>query len=505
MGTMRLQARLLVLLLSGAIAGCASSTATGRTKAQAPWREFVSPHFVLHTDIDRSVARATLAELERSFDVFRRIAFASTRPVAGRSEVVLLRRRGDYALVAPGIITAHATVEPHDVLERPLLLITGEFDPVARQVVQHELVHRFVRHELFDVPRWFNEGLASFLSTMTYDEEEVYLGTPPAPPPGLEKRPEVPPLAQLLREPAGFFDLQTGLAYRFGAWGFVHLLATGTQEQRRRLVRYANALGQGAHRSAAWQSGFGDLRLDELEPEYRRHTEFVMPRIVRLPFYMRSPKRPERERVLPVAEVHLLWARLLPWDRTTFARVEAELRAAAGADAAELHYWWGLFHGAQGHREEAEKELRGAVALRPSEERFTLALAQVLTAAESAGQKREPPASNAATEEALAQLGRVAESAVALDFLARQQVARGETERARELALRAVVRDAGCWQCLDTLGQIEFARGAVPEAVQLVERAAGLMPDDAVRPDLLQRLTEYRQAAATPNAAPNAP
>lgn len=506
MGTWVSRSRLLVVLwvLGGAFGGCASSTARGDANTKA-WRELVSPHFVLHTDVDRALARATLAELERSFDVFHRLVFASTRSLPGRSEVVLLRRRADYAQLAPGIVTAHATAEPHDVLERPLLLIAEGLEPGAREVVQHELVHRFVRHELHDVPYWFNEGLASFLSTVTYDDEEIFLGTPPIPPPGLETRPKAPPLAQLLNEPENFFDLQLGSAYHFGAWNFVHLLATGTQEQRRRLVQYANVLGRGGSRKAAWQAAFENLRLEELEPEYRLHAEYPIPRIVRTPFEVRASVRPERERVLPLAEVHLLWVRLLPWSKTNWARVEAELRAATGIDAAEQRYWWGRLYATQGRREEAERELRGALALRPGEERYALTLTLLLTSAPPADKTPPRPARDAATEDVLAQLGRVAESAVAFDFLARQEVTRGETERARELALRAVARDAGCWQCLDTLAQIEFLRDAVAEAAQLAERATGLMPDDAVRPDLLRRLAKYRQAAAGSGLAPGEP
>ncbi|HEX2571248.1 MAG TPA: hypothetical protein VH877_16945 [Polyangia bacterium] len=488
--------RLLVVLgaLGGVAAGCAPKNA---------WREVVTPHFVLHTDVSRAQARATLTQLERSFDVFHRLVFASRRPPPGRSEVVLLRRRADYAQVAPGIVTAHATAEPHDVLGRSLLLLAERLDSGSLEVVQHELVHRFVRHELHDVPYWFNEGLASFLSTMTYDEEEVDLGTPPVPPPGLEARPSLPPLAELLGEPAGFFDLKKGPAYHYAAWNLVHLLATGTIAQRQRLIEFTNALGRGADRRAAWQAGFWDQRVDELETEYRRHAESASPRFVRTPFRVRASVRRERERVLPAAEVHLLWVRLLPWEKANRPRVEAELRAATGLDAAERRYWWGRLYTAQGRREEAERELRGALALRPGEERYALALAELLTSAPSAGEAHPPSAP--AAEDVLAQLGRVAESAVSLDFLARQKLARGETEPARELALRAVARDAGCWQCVDTLAQIEFARGAVPEAVDLAERAVGLIPDDVMHPDLLQRLTAYRQAAVSRGTPPAKP
>src|SRR5689334_20891255 len=60
-GSMRVSGVLVVLgLLGGAFAGCAGH--------QAAWREFVSPHFVLHTDVKRAQARETLTQLERSFD-----------------------------------------------------------------------------------------------------------------------------------------------------------------------------------------------------------------------------------------------------------------------------------------------------------------------------------------------------------------------------------------------------------------------------------------------------
>jgi tetratricopeptide (TPR) repeat protein len=163
--------------------------------------------------------------------------------------------------------------------------------------------------------------------------------------------------------------------------------------------------------------------------------------------------KPERERTLDDAEVHLMMARIRPWDSResilAAGRELADARALAGDHpTAELFYWSGLYAARWRHYEEAERDLRRAIALEPSRTRHWLALAQVLSHDES-------PGAVAQLEEAVARLLPLARSAQALNFIALYYSQRGLVDAGLPYAQRAVATEHSCWECAETLAMLQ--------------------------------------------------
>jgi tetratricopeptide (TPR) repeat protein len=164
-------------------------------------------------------------------------------------------------------------------------------------------------------------------------------------------------------------------------------------------------------------------------------------------------KKPESERVMAPTEVHLMLARIRPWDsRESILAAGAELaearRLAGDHPSAELHYWSGLYALRWRHFDEAERELRLAVAVEPARARHWLGLAEALA-------HDERPDAPAELDDVVARLAPLATSAYALDFLARYYSGRGQIDAGLPYARRAVATERGCWECIETLSVLQ--------------------------------------------------
>src|SRR6185503_894333 len=109
----------------------------------------------------------------------------------------------------------------------------SEIRTASRQeILQHELTHRFVAHYMPNVPRWFNEGMADFLSTAHVDGENVVMGDPPSfhwlsPSGWMVDR---VPLVQIAPDPVALRDQTIGrldFGGYVGAWMLVHVMVLG--------------------------------------------------------------------------------------------------------------------------------------------------------------------------------------------------------------------------------------------------------------------------------------
>ena len=166
-----------------------------------------------------------------------------------------------------------------------------------------------------------------------------------------------------------------------------------------------------------------------------------------------KPKKPERERAMAADEVHLMLARIRPWDARESILAAGEpswrrrARIAGPNASAELHYWSGVYAMRWRRFDEAERELRAAMALEPRP-RAPLAGARPRRCdarrGAAAARRRE-------LEDAVARLVPLATSAHALDFLARYYSGAGSIDAGLPYARRAVAIERGCWECEETL------------------------------------------------------
>jgi hypothetical protein len=466
--------------------GCAHAPAS-RAPAQSHWIEVTSRHFTLRTDLPRRQARAALADFEGVYGTLETVAFANDAP-RDRIDVVLFSDEERFRQLAPrGASGYFMPPQPDDPDPQPTIaihgrmLIANELVATTQRRFRHELTHRFVDHRLRWTPPWLEEGIAEYYSTLEVRGGEAIVGT-------LSNTKilrvdihivssliesltedrvdlaEVPTVQQLLSADfATFHDPSHELAYYAGAWIFVHMMLNGPYGYTPHFQRFLDLLAGGATPADAWRQCFWSVPLWQLERDFKRYVSRTEMDAHAMAVAVPKPKKPERERAMAPEEVHLLMARIRPWDsRESILAAGAELaeaRRLAGAHAsAELHYWSGVYALRWRHFEDAERELRAAIALEPKRARHWLALADAL-ARDDRGELGELGAGTvplaAQLEDAVTHLVPLATSAHALDFLARYYSGRGQIDAGLPYAERAVATERGCWECEETLSTLQ--------------------------------------------------
>jgi Tfp pilus assembly protein PilF len=161
-------------------AGCASLSNRALCPAEGgdAWHEVRSAHFQVRTNLDPAEARKVTLDLER----FRRaLLLAWTRDFdpPGQLEVIAMRTRGQLAEFESsgyGAFTAFTVSGPIIVMDGGGDMYSGA--GANRSVQAHELAHYLSRFMLVRQPRWFAEGLASYLETVSLgkDGKEAVIG-----------------------------------------------------------------------------------------------------------------------------------------------------------------------------------------------------------------------------------------------------------------------------------------------------------------------------------------
>ena len=178
------------------------------------------------------------------------------------------------------------------------------------------------------------------------------------------------------------------------------------------------------------------------------------------------------ERAMSDAEVHLLWARLLPWGKGSadWARRELDEALASDPRSPEVRYRRGLFFILQAQLDDAGHELEAALAARPDEPRYLLArLAWYEVRAKATG--------DTIPVEIGYDLARTATSAAQLRGAAIQLARRDRAEEGLRLIERAVAVDPLCWRCQMTRAAMLVTAGRLGEARAAIDRTIVLLPE----------------------------
>jgi hypothetical protein len=463
-----------------AAVGCAHAPGLPSSPTQPHWIELTSRHFTLRTDLPRGQARAALADFEGVYGTLETVAFQGDAP-RDRIDVVLFSDEGDFRRLAPrgaaGYFMPRQVDDPDPqptIAIHGRMLIAGTLVETTQRRFRHELTHRFLDHRLRWTPAWLEEGLAEYYSTLKVMNGDAVVGTLPNTKilrvdihieSSLENRmiedrvevAEVPTVQQLLTADHGsFHDPSHELAYYAGSWFFVHMMLNGPYGYAPHFQRFLDLLAGGATPPEAWKDCFWAVSLSKLERDFKSYvlrTE-MDPHAITVP--VPKAKKPERERAMAADEIHLMLARIRPWDSRESILAAgnelAEARALAGDHAsAELHYWSGVYAMRWRRFDEAERELRAATELEPRRARHWLALAEVL-------ERMERPERADDLETAVARLEPLATSAQALNFLANYYSGRGQVDTGLPYAQRAVATERGCWECIETLTVLQNRR-----------------------------------------------
>jgi len=471
--------------------GCAHAPRMARGPVESHWIELTSRHFVLRTDLPRKQALAALVDFEGVYGTLETVAFPGDAP-KDRIDVILFSDENAFRALAPrgaaGYFMPRQVDDPEPVptiVIHGRVLFAGDLVESTQRRFRHELTHRFIDHRLRWTPPWLEEGLAEYYSTLKVSGGDAIVGTllstkilridihvgqtliESSVDDRIELN-EVPTVQQLLTADfATFHDPQHDLAYYVGAWTFVHMMLNGPFGYTSHFQRFLDMLAGGATPPEAWRDCFWSIPLWRIEHDFKRYMTRTEMEPHANEVAVPKPKKPERERAMGADEVHLLLARIRPWDsRENIVAAGAELaaaRAAAGEHvSAELHYWTGVYAIRWRHFEEAERELRAAIELEPKRTRNWLGLAEAL-------EKDEREDARGELDETVTHLVPMATSARALDFLARYYSGRGQLDNGLPYARRAVATERGCWECVETLSAIQDAAHPVapkPAAAQ---------------------------------------
>lgn len=320
-----------VLGLFALLCGCAHVAPECATHAGTPWLELSSQHFVVRTNLPAEEARAAAVQLERA-----RASVLAAFPNGGKTsaeplEVVVFARTAQLQDLSGDPLLNAALV--HD-WRGPMLLTASTaalIESTQLRLTLHELAHHASARALRRWPRWFEEGLAVYLETITIDLEKklAVRGAAHQLKLGEVMRWGVLPVASLWAwdvEPDSLNGLEQHRAA--SAWFWVHFLFN---EQRGVLDRFMRSLAEGEEPRSAWAAAMGQMSPEAMAQaanEYiaKGQTRSQVMELAQL-------NTAFSERVIPDAEVHAVLSRAAgatgAWPR---ARAEARAALKLGAN-----------------------------------------------------------------------------------------------------------------------------------------------------------------------------
>jgi hypothetical protein len=168
-----MRAAALALVSIWAIAGCATLPAWP-AKGGPIWREAISTHFRLRSDLDEDDARETIRRLEEIRASMLEMVWPGVPDPPIRTEVVVLRSSTELMVFVrdphepPLIAGLRAERSP-----LPASLLFAGTDLRTMSTLVHELAHDLSEWFLPIQPLWYSEGVATFLETLRYDRPNI--------------------------------------------------------------------------------------------------------------------------------------------------------------------------------------------------------------------------------------------------------------------------------------------------------------------------------------------
>ena len=417
---------IICLVIVALLSGCAH---------RVQWLDLTSQHFVVHTNLAPEAARSAAVQLEHARAIL--LGTFPPSPLLGTGsgnapplEVVVFASPAQLQeLSGDPLLDAALT---HD-WRGPLLLTSSSTSFLeARQLplTLHQLAHHFSAHALRRWPRWFEEGLASYVETITIDPDAKSAVRGAA---DQLKLDEVVRWGILPVESLWAWDVEAdpkvGLEKHraASAWFWVHFLFN---LHRKELDGFMRSLSAGEEPREAWPKAFGNLAPEALAEAARAYIAKGQVRSQKMDLELLNTSRTARS--MPDAQVHALFARVAAVTGAP-SRARAEALTAAKMDARDP---------------KVQEQL--AINLETVEARV------------------------AAARQLVARDGKAASSWVLLG----QALPASDPERGQALAFAAEL-DPKSFLALSELAAFRCAEGKCAEGVPLAERAASLAPGDA--------------------------
>jgi tetratricopeptide (TPR) repeat protein len=444
--------------------------------AGSGWLRLSSPNFELFTDGGEKNGRQLLSKLETTRQVF--LESIGGKPTGLPVRVFLFESERGYRALQPPV---GARAFYQSSAERDYIVLYN-FGPETLRAVRHEYVHLMLNHSSGPLPRWLEEGIAEFYSTLEVEKGggRTLVGLPI--PDHLRvlaalKWLGAPEMAGGNRPEHG--TERTGMFYA-QSWALVHMMNL-SPAYRRNMARFAELLDRSTPPLLAFEQAFGrtfEQALNELTV-YVRQGRFTALNV------MGPPGAAE-----PAVEVQAM-------TETTAALAELDLLLAMGRDELGTKRLAGL---ARSHPD--SPEVLTASALLALHERRSDEAARLFAAAiekkaasavpyfESAMLRREAGAPRAEVRQLLAEaVGRnpdLAEGHFLIGLMLQQDGRHAEAVSAFEQAVRVLPRQSYFWHALalsqHQLGRGEQARRAALRAASAAATAEQLeMAQAAIR------------------------
>jgi len=335
-----------------------------------PWTEIRSPHFRLMTNGDADEARHVLrqfelmrATFESVFSHFKLDAPAPLLILAPKDESTakdLLPQMWPHPGPNLGGLYEHAWEREYALVRLDAI----ESDPNAYHIIYHEYVHSLLHINFRWLPQWLDEGLAEFYGYTAFDNEKVYLGSPP----DIDlfrfliSKPPIP-LQEFITSPLVSRDPERSQLSYVQAWALTHFLSFAPgMDNGQRLVRFFNDLQNGTEQKKAFEETIGNFA--DVQGQYDKyiHQPRFPVRAFPIPLQLDPKSFQMREMSLGETEAELAawYIRFHQWDKMR------ELTEAAVANAPDLslaHEDKGFLLFNEGHDAEALKEFTTATQL----------------------------------------------------------------------------------------------------------------------------------------------
>jgi len=476
-----------------ALAGCAETARppaaplkpalTAPLEGGAPWRELVTPRFVLDTDVAEKDARAFIAECERAEDAILHHLHVAAAPEPTR--VVLLARWRDFAKMKSRDLSENVNgytgILADGAFTTPLIVMHTSAS------FSHELLHRLLEELMPNPPTWLDEGLATYYGTMSVEKDRIVFGK------RVWTRGRSLELSALLAAREKEFAGSQGAHYYESAAALVSLFLDRSWAYRARYDRYIAALVSGERHDAAWAQAFGDVSLRRLQEDLLIYRRDGLVDTVEERYRTAAPPQPSA-RYLSDVEIHLLWLRLRKDGEGVRRDLEEARRQEPGSP--DVAMYSGLLAENAERYDEAEADLRAARDAAPGDERFRLALFRYhLRRARATGAPFAPLEPEA---RALAADARHPET---LNDVAYLFALAEHPDDGLPLARRAVALRPHGFGYLDTLALLLFEKGDVDGAVATEEHAMALVPDGVKQPGMAEHLERFKRAVAEKRGA----
>lgn len=236
--------------------------------ADAKWLRLEAGPITVLTDAGEKTGRETLETLARARQAFAFLAPRSAQlplPVT----VYALASEARFSAIQPGPGT-RGFFQSAPLRDFIAVRAGSEYS----RVLLHEYVHMVLHHTTGPLPKWLEEGLAEFYSTLEISDRKLRLGRPVASHLALLARlPWMPPdqLTAVTRNSPVYDEASRAGVFYAQSWAIVHLLRLG-ESYRAGFDGFLGAMASGQSLPASFQRSFGKAFV-EVFPELKGYVE----------------------------------------------------------------------------------------------------------------------------------------------------------------------------------------------------------------------------------------